>query len=324
MMDLSSNVPATSLAYQISAQKIQFQSIACALTNREWTLRCRPRPQPHACDPVESRPGPSCAAARQSRCRGSGAGLATAASRGALARQSGRRGIPAGGSEEILANTMGNSGQSIALAAVADRMLALPIVSDSAHHDLDHSFSAIDREIARLEHGSSTVVAAHIVLIMVALWRTSGLEEIAIRSRGASSSVLQKFRYLVRTAFPRSLADRKYADALAVSPDRLHSICVRELKRPPLKLIHERVVREAMLLLEKSMLTIEQISRPSQIQGPPPTSTGSSNPIPIFRRALSGAKCVTSRRIATPASSITPTPTGLKRSLPFKPSRTPA
>ena len=38
MTDLTTNSPATSLAYQISRQKIQFQPIACALTNREWTL----------------------------------------------------------------------------------------------------------------------------------------------------------------------------------------------------------------------------------------------------------------------------------------------
>jgi AraC family transcriptional regulator, transcriptional activator of pobA len=52
----------------------------------------------------------------------------------------------------------------------------------------------------------------------------------------------------------------RYADALAVSSDRLHAICLRELKRPPLKLVHERVIREAMLLLDRSMLTVEQIS----------------------------------------------------------------
>src|ERR1700742_4934190 len=37
-MTLSSSHTATSLAYQITGQKIQFQSIASALTSREWTL----------------------------------------------------------------------------------------------------------------------------------------------------------------------------------------------------------------------------------------------------------------------------------------------
>ena len=267
-MDLTSNVPATSLAYQISGQKIQFQSIACALTNREWSLDAdRDRSPTHA---ILLKAGQGHLVLPNGKLDVAAPALIWLPPRTAerLHVKAGGAGFLLAISEEILANTTGNSAESIALAAVADRMLALPIVSDGARQDLDHSFSAIDREISRVEHGSSTVVAAHIVLIMVALWRASGLEEIAIRSRGASSSVLQKFRYLVELHFRDHWPIQKYADALAVSPDRLHSICVRELKRPPLKLIHERVVREAMLLLEKSMLTIEQISNHLKFKDP--------------------------------------------------------
>ena len=267
-MNLSIHPPATSLAYQISGQKIQFQSIACALTNREWTLDAdRNRSPTHA---ILLKAGRGHLVLPNDRLDFAAPALLWLPPHTAerLHVKAGGAGFLLAISDEILANTTGSGAESIALAAVADRMLVAPIESESTRRDLDHSFTAIEREISRIEHGSSTVVAAHIVLIMVGLWRTSGIEEIASQSRGASSSVLQRFRYLVELHFRDHWPIRKYADALAISTDRLHSMCVRELNRPPLKLIHERLVREAMLLLEKSMLTIEQISNHLKFKDP--------------------------------------------------------
>jgi AraC-like DNA-binding protein len=283
--------PATSLAYQISGQKIQFQSIACALTNREWTLDAdRNRSPTHA---ILLKAGQGHLVLAHDRLDFAAPALLWLPPRTAerLHVKAGGAGFLLAISDEILANTTGSGAESIALAAVADRMLVAPIESESTRRDLDHSFTAIEREISRIEHGSSTVVAAHIVLIMVGLWRTSGIEEIASRSRGASSSVLQRFRYLVELHFRNHWPIQKYADALAVSPDRLHSMCVRELKRPPIKLIHERVVREAMLLLEKSMLTIEQISNHLKFKDPAHFNrffkTNTGVPPGSFRREVS-------------------------------------
>jgi len=267
-MNLSIHPPATSLAYQISGQKIQFQSIACALTNREWTLDAdRNRSPTHA---ILLKAGRGHLVLPNDRLDFAAPALLWLPPHTAerLHVKAGGAGFLLAISDEILANTTGSGAESIALAAVADRMLVAPIESEGTRRDLDHSFTAIEREISRIEHGSSTVVAAHIVLIMVGLWRTSGIEEIASQSRGASSSVLQRFRYLVELHFRDHWPIRKYADALAISTDRLHSMCVRELNRPPLKLIHERLVREAMLLLEKSMLTIEQISNHLKFKDP--------------------------------------------------------
>jgi AraC family transcriptional regulator, transcriptional activator of pobA len=290
-MNLSIPPPATSLAYQISGQKIQFQSIACALTNREWTLDAdRNRSPTHA---ILLKAGQGHLVLPHDRLD-----FAAPAVLWLPPRTAERLHVKAGGagfllaiSDEILANTTGSGAEAIALAAVADRMLIAPIESEGTRRDLDHSFSAIEREISRIEHGSSTVVAAHIVLIMVGLWRTSGIEEIASQSRGASSSVLQKFRYLVELHFRDHWPIQKYADALAISTDRLHSMCVRELNRPPLKLIHERLVREAMLLLEKSMLTIEQISNHLKFKDPAHFNrffkTNAGVPPGSFRREMS-------------------------------------
>jgi AraC-like DNA-binding protein len=290
-MNIPVQPPATSLAYQISGQKIQFQAIACALTNREWTLDPdRTRSPTHA---ILLKAGQGHLVLPQKQIDFAAPALLWLPPRTAerLHVKAGGAGFLLAISDEILANTTGSGAEAIALAAVADRMLVAPIESQNTLRDLDHSFTAIEREMSRIEHGSSTVVAAHIVLIMVGLWRTSGIEEIAIQSRGASSSALQKFRHLVELHFRDHWPIQRYADALAISPDRLHAMCVRELKRPPLKLIHERLLREAMLLLEKSMLTIEQISNHLKFKDPAHFNrffkTNAGVPPGSFRREMS-------------------------------------
>ena len=178
-MTLLSSSPATSLAYQISGQKIQFQSIVSALTNREWTLDAdRNRNLTHV---ILLKAGRGHLVLPHDALDFAAPALLWLPPRTAerLHVKAGGAGFLLAISDEIVVNTTGSGGEAIPLAAVADRMLAAPIESDSMRRDLDHSFTAIEREIARVEHGSSTVVAAHIVLIMVGLWRASGIEEIA-------------------------------------------------------------------------------------------------------------------------------------------------
>lgn len=267
-MTLSNSSAATSLAYQINGQKIQFQSIASALTNREWTLDAdRNRNLTHV---ILLKAGRGHVVLPRGTLDFTAPALLWLPPRTAerLHVKAGGAGFLLAISDEIVVNATGSGGEAIALAAVADRLLVAPIESESIRRDLDHSFTAIEREIARVEHGSSTVVAAHIVLVMVGLWRASGIEEIASQARGASSSILQRFRHLVELHFRDHWPISRYADMLAISTDRLHSMCVRELNRPPLKLVHERLVHEAMQLLERSMLTIDQISNHLKFKDP--------------------------------------------------------
>lgn len=249
-MNAPTAAAASSLAFQLSRQKVQFQAITSALTAREWTLDTEQnRASTHA---IFLKSGQGHLALANDQIEFDGPVLLWLPPRSVE-----RLHIKAGGSgyllsvtDDILANTRSSGAESLALSAISQRMLVTPIEAESLRHDLDHSFKAIEREIARADHGSSTVVTAHVVLIMVSLWRASGVEEIASRSRGTSSSVLQKFRHLVEVHYRDHWPIRKYADALAVSPDRLHAMCVRELERAPLKLVHERVTREATVLLE--------------------------------------------------------------------------
>lgn len=103
-------------------------------------------------------------------------------------------------------------------------------------------------------------IAAYMRLILMALWRAAGAEAAEQRGRGGGASVLQRYRQLVEIGFRqhRSIAD--YAGELGVTTDRLHSICRSELGRSPVQLLHERVVQEAKLRLERSARTVQEIS----------------------------------------------------------------
>ena len=51
-----------------------------------------------------------------------------------------------------------------------------------------------------------------------------------------------------------------YASLLGMTPDRLHALCSRELKRSPSALIQQRIVKEAAARLEASSATVKQIA----------------------------------------------------------------
>ena len=118
----------------------------------------------------------------------------------------------------------------------------------------------MEDELKRTRTGSWMLLAAYLRIIVVSLWRSSGIEDLALRSQGDTSAILQKFRQLVELHFRDHWPITAYCAEIGTSHDRLHAICSRELKRTPLQLVHERLAYEAQLLLERSVLTVEQIS----------------------------------------------------------------
>ncbi|NVO16377.1 MAG: helix-turn-helix domain-containing protein [Rhodoplanes sp.] len=248
------------LSGSLARHKIQLQAIRSALTGRDWTLERGPDGRlSHAMlvtagsghlvgtDPLFGFSGPALV-------------WVPPGSAERLHMKAGATGWLLAIADDLLASTMSGNAESIALSAIAGRLLAVPLASAGALADLAHSFAAIERELSAAARGSWTAVTAHVALVMVGLWRASGIEAVAGRSGGPASSILQRFRHLVELHYRDHWRIPRYAGALAVSTDRLHAICLRELARSPLTLVHERLVREAMLLLERSMLTVEQIS----------------------------------------------------------------
>lgn len=256
----ASAAPPLPPAYPAAGRKIHIQAITSALTGREWSLTSNQgRALSHA---ILVTAGRGHLVRAEGTVEFAAPVLVWVPPRGAerLHLRAGGAGYLLAISEDMLASTMGVGAESLALWQVAGRLLTAVVAREETLADLRHSFAAIERELAQAEPGSWTSVSAHVELIKVGLWRASGAEAAAGHSRGVASAILHRFRYLVELHFRDHWPIPRYADALGVSADRLHAICVRELERSPLKLVHERVTREAMVLLERSMLTVEQIS----------------------------------------------------------------
>lgn len=240
-------------------RRISLEPVAAALTPRDWGLdRDVSR---NLCHAVLLRAGVGHLISTDDPLVLAGPALMWAPRRAAerLRLEAGGAGYILGLSDDVLAGVVGRGRESLALSAVTGRTLAVTLTQERMS-ELALSFAAIERELKRADRGSWTNLEAHITLILVGLWRASGIEAAAMNSRGAASAVLQRFRHLLELHFRDHWPVPRYAQALAISGDRLHAICTRDLGRTPLKLIHERVVAEARLLLERSMLTVEQIA----------------------------------------------------------------
>jgi AraC-like DNA-binding protein len=120
--------------------------------------------------------------------------------------------------------------------------------------------SGFVRELGDPTRSSWMVASAYIRLILMALWRGSDGERSEQRGQGETGSILQRYRQLVEAGFRRHRPISDYAAELGVTADRLHSICQRALGRSPIQLLHERVVQEAKLRLERSARNIQEIS----------------------------------------------------------------
>jgi AraC family transcriptional activator of pobA len=75
-----------------------------------------------------------------------------------------------------------------------------------------------------------------------------------------SAEILSRFRRLLEERYRQQLRVVDYAGLLGVTPDRLHGLCSRKLKRSPSALIQQRVIREAVTRLETSSATVKQIA----------------------------------------------------------------
>lgn len=162
---------------------------------------------------------------------------------------------------DVLVDAIGNNPESASFRYVVDRRMMASLIEEAeTAADAAAAFDIIVRELNRPRNGSWTMVQAQVRSILVLLWRLSGIEEVAVRSHGEPSRILQRFRQLLEMHFQDRWTVGAYAEAIGISPDRLHDICRRDLDRTPSQLVQERVIHEARLRLERSILTVEQVA----------------------------------------------------------------
>lgn len=164
-------------------------------------------------------------------------------------------------SDLLVREAIGQGAESVHLRFLNDRAVTINRIGDAqAVEEVRHSCEAVEREVRRNAHGSWTYLLAHAALIMVQCWRLSGLEDLTRQDVGARAAVLLNFRHLVEMHFRQRWRIADYAQALGMSADRLHDICVRTLQRTPIELLHERVAHEAALHLARSGKGVEALA----------------------------------------------------------------
>lgn len=148
-----------------------------------------------------------------------------------------------------------------ALLAMLERDGSLgPAETEGCLGAVARALEAMRAELMAPQFGAELVLAAELGLLLVALARARGLGEIDRGGAGGDARHLQRFRQLLEAHFRAHWPVGRYADQLGLSPDRLHAICQRRLGRTPKALIAERLAREAAQGLERSSLSIAQLS----------------------------------------------------------------
>ncbi|MCP5269609.1 MAG: helix-turn-helix transcriptional regulator [Burkholderiaceae bacterium] len=178
----------------------------------------------------------------------------------ALRVDAGASGLTVGVTDALLAAAAGDRPDAAPLRAVGTRLVMLGGVEPAARDELVRSLQAMEAEARSGASVSRPYLVAHLTLVLVALWRQAshtGVEAAAAPGQGR----LLRFRHLVEAQFRHHWPVARYAQELTISADRLHDLCVRTLGRPPLALVHQRVVREACSLLAGTDLSVEHVAQ---------------------------------------------------------------
>lgn len=171
--------------------------------------------------------------------------------------------------DDLVARSCGNPGGGIA--GAAGGALPLRFAADTVHvvsltdGDRDHallssSFYAIRSELMHNALGASVVVGAQLQVILTIVVRLAqGVME-QRHQHGPGSITFQRFLQVLELHFREHWNVADYASTLGISERRLGSAVLRATGKPPLTIVHERVIRDACMRLEQSPLAVAQIA----------------------------------------------------------------
>ena len=180
----------------------------------------------------------------------------------------GSTGWPIGAAPLLMAEAVGNRAELVLLQPLIDWLVIAQ--GDRDRFAVDFLFPAeqVHREVTQPTRSSQLAVVAYLRLMLIALSRGGSFEVGVTPGRSTELHVLQGFRRLVELNFGKQTSLASYAAQLGVSYDRLHDLCSSALQRSPLQLVHQRLVREAAIHLERSGESITDISNALGLSDP--------------------------------------------------------
>lgn len=140
--------------------------------------------------------------------------------------------------------------------------LSQPVVQ--ARLDLHHArrlaetLTALSEEAAEDAPGAQDSVRHLLALFLIGCWRLSG--PVHGEAKPLPRTIVQRFLHAVDLHLRAHWTIARYAAEIGVTPDRLNSAVRRATGRPPLALIHARLIHEADALLETSSLQVAEIA----------------------------------------------------------------
>ncbi|WP_198174079.1 helix-turn-helix domain-containing protein [Mesorhizobium xinjiangense] len=125
-------------------------------------------------------------------------------------------------------------------------------------HDICRTIEAIGGELERGAAGSEEAARHHLVLVLIALWRTSSPQPANMQP--APRAIVRNFLHLVELHVRDHWTVDDYARLLSISRGRLTSAVKRVTGKSPLTLIHGRLIGEAEILLNGSSLQAAEVA----------------------------------------------------------------
>jgi AraC-like DNA-binding protein len=172
----------------------------------------------------------------------------------------GAHGYLVGASPEIIGEAIGDHAETPSLRLFSSSLSISDGLDGAGRLELEPLFQGFISELSQEGRGSRMVASAYMRLILMAAWRLNGADERSAMAASGAGPILQRFRQSVEANFRRHWSIGDYAAALGISTDRLHAICQRTLKRSPIELVHDRLMQEAKLRLERAARSVQEIS----------------------------------------------------------------
>jgi AraC family transcriptional activator of pobA len=182
---------------------------------------------------------------------------------GILRLDAGAHGQTVSVAEDFLVRTVAASAEAVHLRRTLDRLVLIgPELSAGAADEVARSCEALAREVRHPDRGGAILLAAHVSLLCLQVWRLaarSGSASDETGLRGAGALLLERFRQLLELHYRDGWQVRRYAATLGVTEDRLHAACLKAAGKGPRALLHERLVEESRARLRQLDLPVEQI-----------------------------------------------------------------
>jgi len=185
---------------------------------------------------------------------------------GAFRLAAGSEGFHLWASDTLLWRVIGDSAPGSNLRQI----IAAPVITQNLDPGVFSQIwvaaDALSEEARNPGLGASSLIALQLGIVLLQLWRAHGVS--AAPTMGPDS-VVSRFRQLVELHFRDHLSIDRYAEILGVTRSRLRDLCIRADGRPPLAILHARLLEEGRRRLEQTDMSVEQIAYSLGFRDPP-------------------------------------------------------